>query len=152
MKAVIGISALFLALAAPAYSQAVIDLTAFQNGNCAAFGSDWSEFAYDGVSNITFCKRISLSVPAQSVIDVEGLYPGNLFSCANKFGAGWSDFAYDGTANVRFCKKVGSTAGGYVSDMSAVMGNGTCEHLAGRGWDTVVYNGRSNISFCAKFK
>ncbi|HYX34358.1 MAG TPA: hypothetical protein VE954_14740 [Oligoflexus sp.] len=152
MKMLVGISAALFALSAPAFSQAITNVTALQNGSCEAFGSGWSEFAFDGVSNITYCKQVSDTVPATAVVDLNGIYPGHTVGCTAKFGAGWSEFAYDGTANIRFCKKIGDTAAGYVSDVSALIGNGACEALAGRGWDTVVFNGRSNISFCAKFK
>jgi hypothetical protein len=88
MKALIGISALFMAVAAPAFSQAITDVTAFQNGECSAFGGGWSEFAYDGVSNITFCKQVSPSVPSYGIVDINGIYPGNTIGCTAKFGAG----------------------------------------------------------------
>src|SRR4051812_2677768 len=128
MNKFVGISALLLSLSAPAFSEAVTNLTAMQNGTCETFGGGWSEFAFDGVSNITYCKQVSATVPETAIVDVSGIYPGSSIGCAAKFGAGWSEFAYDGTANIRFCKKTGSTAGGYVADVSALMGNGACEN------------------------
>ena len=134
--------------------QWVTNLNAIQSGSCASFGGGWSDFAYDGRSNIRFCKQTTSSNPTTGVIDAQGFHPGNV-SCAEKFGAGWENFAYDGQAKITFCMKKGNVndSDNYVADVNAFQGNAACDgQYSSKGWDLIIYNGHSDITFCARFK
>ena len=134
--------------------QWVTSLHAVQGGSCSAFGNGWSDFAYDGKSNIRYCKQVTNSNPTNGVIDVKGFHPGRI-DCASKFGAGWEAFAYDGSADITFCMQRGNVndSENYVADVNAFQGNSACDgQFAGRAWDRVIYNGHSGITFCARSK
>ncbi|MES9943314.1 MAG: toll/interleukin-1 receptor domain-containing protein [Candidatus Thiodiazotropha sp. 6PLUC2] len=134
--------------------QWVKSLSAVQGGSCSAFGNGWSDFAYDGKSNIRFCKQTVSSSPGTGVIDVKGIHPGNV-NCSAKLGLGWEQFAYDGKANLSFCMKVGNVdqSENYVADINAFQGTNSCDgQFPGRGWDRIIYNANSGITFCAKYR
>ena len=137
--------------------QAVINLTAIWRkaqpwANCEDFGSGWSAFAWDGTSELLYCKQVSDTLPATAVVNVAGIWGGRRGTPApcSSLGADWSAFTYDGKANMLFCMKTGPTSGGYVHDMTAIW-NGFCSTIAGGAWTSVVWNGKSQIDFCADF-
>ncbi|WP_157360057.1 hypothetical protein [Caldimonas brevitalea] len=134
--------------------QYLVDLSALIQGSCSSFGGDWQDFAYDGKSKIVFCKKLSTTKPSYGVVDIAGIWPGNI-SCTSSFGSSWKEFAFDGKANLRYCAKLGDVdvSENYVEDVNAAVGGSdVCNRFAGRGWDPVIYNGHSNITFCAKFR
>jgi len=132
----------------------VVKLTAIQGGSCDSFGGGWTDFAYDGKSNIKFCKQVSISQPQFVITDIIGYFPGNV-TCNLKFGNDWSAFAYDGKARITFCMKKERLEidTKYISDVNAFVGTSACKSVFGdNGWKNVIYNGYSNITFCAKFE
>ncbi|MEW8146815.1 MAG: hypothetical protein AB2788_13760 [Candidatus Thiodiazotropha endolucinida] len=134
--------------------QWITNLNAIQGGSCSSFGGGWAEFAYDGKSNIRFCKKTSSSKPFTGVLDAKGFHPGNI-DCVSKFGGEWENFAYDGKADITFCMTKGDVdkSDNYIADVNAFQGNAACDgQFAGKGWDRIIYNGHSGITFCARFK
>ncbi|MEH6470331.1 MAG: hypothetical protein V7752_03700 [Halopseudomonas sp.] len=132
----------------------LVSLNSVTGGNCDSFGGGWQGSGYDGKSGIVFCKKISGSKPALGVVEVNGIYPGDI-DCKSKFGKEWEEFGYDGKADLRYCMKMGDVdaSENYIEDTNAVVGgSGGCKKFKGRGWDSVVYNGNSDLTLCAKFR
>ncbi|MDM8568464.1 S8 family serine peptidase [Thiotrichales bacterium HSG1] len=131
--------------------QWIANLNAIVGRSCSSFGYGWSQFAYDGRSNIHFCKQTTTSNPTTGLINVRGFAPGHI-NCSTKFGSGWKNFAYDGMAKITFCMKKGNVNNKYITDVNAFQGNAKCEgRFNGKNWKRVIYNGYSVITFCAKF-
>lgn len=137
-----------------AANQWVTSLNAVQGGSCSFFGKGWVDFAFDGFSNIRFCKQITSNNPGIGVTDAKGFHPGQV-NCTSEFGKSWENFAYDNIADMTFCmrKENVNNSKSYMADINVFRGNAMCEgQFTGTGWSRVMHNEYSNITFCAQFK